>query len=427
MDRLPRKLHLPACGLLAGLMLSANASAQTFFIDDATVYTMGNPPLLQDADILVRNGQVSEIGRGLAQPADATLIEAFGRTVTPAFFAGITAMGLAEVTAEVSTTDQALQLEKMRPEFDVTPAYNPFSSVIPVTRIEGYGWTLLHASISGSIIGGQGRAVVLDGGYDSFVSAPVLFVGLGSSSNELAGNSRAAQFMLLNQALSEAGSPMNWTPDAVLTAAGRKALSRFTGGADNAGGVVVFAVDRASDILQVMAFARRNGLNAVINGGVEAWLVADQLAEEGVPVVLDPLVNLPYNFDQLGARLDNAAILHDAGVTIAFTGSTSPHNARRLRQAAGIAVAHGLPYEAALAALTSNPATIFGLDDTHGTLSPGSVASLVIWSGDPLEVTAVADEVLLNGKRIPMVSRQTLLRDRYLPPQPNKPRAYIHP
>jgi hypothetical protein len=409
--------------LLASLLAVFPAQAQTIFIDDATVYTMGTPPLIQDADILLRNGRVIELGRGLSAPADATLIEAFGRPVTPVLFAGITALGLEEISLEDSTVDQALQLEKMRPEFDVTPAYNPFSTSIPVTRIEGYGWTLLSASRSGSIIGGLGRAVALDGGFASFLSEPVLFIGLGAKTSTLSGHSRAAQFMLLKQAMAESRSAMAWSPDALLTAEGRRILAGFTGA-----GVVVFDVDRASDILQVLSFSSLYQMRAVISGGAEAWIVAEQLAEAGVPVVLDPLQNLPGSFDQMGARLDNAAILHDAGVTIAFTaGSDAPHNARKLRQAAGIAVANGLPYEVALAALTVNPATIFGLDETNGILSADSVANLVLWSGDPLEVTSIADTVILNGKKIAMVSRQTLLRDRYLPQNPPTRRAYIKP
>lgn len=409
---------------LATLLASSSTTAQTIFIDDATAYTMGTPPLVQDADILIRDGVIVELGRGLSAPPDATLIEAFRQPVTPVFFAGITALGLEEISLEKSTVDQSLAWDKMRPEFDVTTAYNPFSASVPVTRIEGYGWTLLSASRGGNIIGGLGRAVSLDGGYESFLSPPVLFIGLGAKTSELSGQSRAAQFMLLNQAMEESRSEvMTWSPDALLTAEGRRVLARFTGA-----GTVVFDVDRASDILQVLAFAERNNLGAVISSGAEAWMVAEQLAEAGVPVVLDPLRNLPGNFDQLGARLDNAAILHDAGVTISFTGeSDTPHNARKLRQAAGNAVANSLPYEAALAALTINPAEIFGLDPAYGTLAAGAPANLVIWNGDPLEVTTIAQSVVLNGRSIPMVSRQTLLRDRYLPQNPKTPRAYIKP
>ena len=92
---------------------------------------------------------------------------------------------------------------------------------------------------------------------------------------------------------------------------------------------------------------------------------------------------------------------------------------------AGNAVSYGLPHEAGLAALSSNPAKIFGVDNDHGSIERGKPANLVLWSGDPLEVTSVAEVVVINGVRIPMESRQTKLRDRYLPENPDMPRAYI--
>jgi imidazolonepropionase-like amidohydrolase len=207
----------------------------------------------------------------------------------------------------------------------------------------------------------------------------------------------------------------------LLTVAGRKALEAY-----KTGRIVVFNVDRASDILQVIEFSKRHGLNSVISGGTEAWMVADQLAEAGVPVLINALSNLPANFDQLGARMDNAAILNEAGVTIAFFGAGT-HQARKLRQIAGNAVANGLPYEAGLAAMTVSPVVIFTLGDEYGSIEENSIADLVIWSGDPLDVTAAADQVIIAGKTVEMISRQTLLRDRYLPVNSDMPHAYIKP
>ena len=187
---------------------------------------------------------------------------------------------------------------------------------------------------------------------------------------------------------------------------------------------MVFKVNRASDILQTIDFAQRHGFKAVIDGGAEAWMVAEELAAADVPVLLDPLVNLPGSFDSLGARLDNAALLYAAGVDIAFSGAES-HNARKTRQLAGNAVANGLPWEAGLAALTASPSAIFGVD--NGRLRQGAKADLVLWSGDPLEVTTAADAVIMGGRLDDMTSRQTRLRDRYLPESPARPRAYIKP
>ena len=143
---------------------------------------------------------------------------------------------------------------------------------------------------------------------------------------------------------------------------------------------------------------------------------ARELAAADIPVLLDPLADLPESFDSVGATLENAARLERAGVKIAFSfADPEPHNVRKLRQGAGIAVAHGLPWEAALAALTRNPAEIFGVADRNGSIERGRPADLVLWSADPLEVTTLADEVFIQGTRQPMRSRQTELRDRYLP------------
>jgi imidazolonepropionase-like amidohydrolase len=156
-------------------------------------------------------------------------------------------------------------------------------------------------------------------------------------------------------------------------------------------------------------------MKPIIASGAEAWVVAADLARERVPVLLDSLLALPSDFDHIGARLDNAALLNKAGVKIAFSQyDRASHNARKVRQLAGNAVAHGLPFDAALAGLTANAADIFGLGGTRGHIARGQVADLVLWSGDPLEVTSVADQVWIAGAAVTMQSRQTDLRDRYL-------------
>lgn len=408
--------------LIAAALLCCQplASAQTLLIREASVHTMTAAGVQAQQDVLLRDGRIAAIGRGLDAPAGAEVIAAAGRPLTPALFAGITALGLNEVNMVMPSVDSgATQIgsPEMRPEFTVIPAYNPHSSLIPITRIEGFGFSVLGATAAGSIIGGQGRAVLLDGGYDSFVGEPLLFVALGEGASELAGGSRAAQWMLLEQAVGESRSAPRAGDDALLTREGRAAMKQFL-----RNGTIVFSVNRASDIRQVLKFAEHHGFKAVIEGGAEAWMVADEIAAAGIPVLLDPLQNLPANFDLLGARLDNAALLQAAGVTIGFSGAGT-HHARKQRQVAGVAAANGLEHSAALAALTVNPARIFGLPG--GRVEVGAPADLVLWSGDPLEVSESADQVILGGKLQSMESRQTRLRDRYLARDPALPRAYL--
>jgi imidazolonepropionase-like amidohydrolase len=147
-------------------------------------------------------------------------------------------------------------------------------------------------------------------------------------------------------------------------------------------------------------------------------------------VFVDPLANLPEDFDQIGASLENAARLRRAGVEVGFTqGGDASHNARKIRQLAGNAVANGLPWDDGLAGLTRVPAETLGVAGELGTIAPGRRADLVLWSGDPLEVTTLAQQVWLDGRAIPMTSRQTELRDRYLREDGEAalPRAYPAP
>jgi imidazolonepropionase-like amidohydrolase len=174
---------------------------------------------------------------------------------------------------------------------------------------------------------------------------------------------------------------------------------------------VVFHVDRAADILAALAIAREFKLRPVIAGGAEAWKVATTLAAAKVPVIIFPLQQ-PSSFDALGAREDNAALLDKAGVAVGVsTGDT--HNARKLRQVAGNAVRSGLPYEAALAAITRVPAEALGMGARYGTLAVGKAANLVVWSGDPLEIGTQVLDVVIRGRRIPLKSRQSALLEKY--------------
>jgi hypothetical protein len=415
----------------------------TVLIRDATVHTMTAAGTLEHTDILISDGKIAAIGHGLDAPANAEIIAAGGRPVTPGLFGGIGHLGIEEIGEESTVDDYALKLGSMRPEFDVTMAFNPDSVVLGVNRIGGITFAMLAPSAeaggkgsSSTIIAGQGSMARLDGTLEP--AARALFVAVGGDANALSGGTRAAQFMLLQQAIAEVRAPKSLLPgDArLLTPGGRQALATYLEGGSPivpagdslasrsvvpAGGSlasrsVVFSADRASDIRQVIAFAKREKLHVAISGGAEAWRVAPELASARIPVILDPLDDLPDSFDAVGSTLENAARLQHAGVKIAFSfDDPAPHNIRKIRQAAGIAVAHGLSWDDALAAITRNPAEIFGVTAANGSLARGRPADLVLWSGDPLEVTTLADRVFIQGVAQSMHSRQTELRDRYLP------------
>ena len=422
--------------LTAALMLcmAGVAGAQDVLIRNARVHTATAQGTLEHADVLVSGGVIRAVGAGLLATPNAQVVDAKGLPLTPTLFGGITETGLEEVSGEKATVDGALGLGAgtkemtVRPEFDVTLAYNPDSVLIPVSRVEGIGWTLLGANTTegGSIIGGLGGVVRLDGSPDP-VGARVLFVSLGSDAANLTGSSRAAQWMLLDQLIDEVrGRIAPGSHAALLTPAGREVLARYLGG----GGRVMVNVQRAADIRQLLRWSARHNVRVAIAGGAEAWRLAPELAKAKVPVFVDPLANLPASFDQINATIENAARLQAAGVPVSFAQSgDASHNARKVRQLAGNAVSYGLPWEAGLAGLTRVPAEALGVGDRMGTIAPGKRADLVLWSGDPLEVSTVAMQVWLDGRAIPMRSRQTELRDRYLrnaasPEAGGMPRAY---
>lgn len=418
MRLLPRALLL-----IAGACVAPALFAQDLLIRNATVHTAAARGSLEHSDVLIQGGVIRAVGPGLSAPAGVAVVDAAGKPLTPALFGGITDIGIEEVSGESATVDSTLKLEDqpLRPEFDVTLAFNPDSVLIPVARLDGIGFTLLGANTGGGFIAGQGGVMRLDGSADP-VGPQALFIRLGASGAELTGTSRAAQWMLLEQMVSEArGRVPADSPHALLTPAGRATLARYLAGQ----GRIVVQVDRAADIRQLLRWAAREKIRIAIAGGAEAWRLAPQLAQAGVPVFVDGLGNLPSSFDQLGATLQNAARLKAAGVPVSFAQrDDASHNARKMRQLAGNAVANGLPWDDGLAGLTRVPAQALGVGDRLGTIEPGKLADLVLWEGDPLDVAHYAEQVWLGGRAMPMRSRQTDLRDRYQAPASAEPRAY---
>ncbi len=412
--------------ILFGLIAFASSvQAQNVLIKNATVHTAASQGTLNNTDVLVQGGIIRAIGKNLANPGNLHSIDAQGKPLTPGLFAGITEIGLEEISQEDSTVDANLNLkigesgliETLRPEFDVSRAYNPRSVLLGIARVGGMSFTALGTN--GALLSGQGAVMRLDGSYEPIAGKRIPFISIGSGKLEQSGASRAAQFMLLEQAFNEAKAP---TPgdERLLTSQGRRALN-----SEMLNARFFVSVNREADIRQVIKFAQQYNIRVALIGASEAWRVADLLAAAKIPVFIDAMEALPSSFEQLGTTLENAARLQRAGVSVSFiNGNDSSHNARKVRQIAGNAVANGLPWEAGLAGITSAPAKALGVDAQVGSIEIGKSADLVLWTGDPLDVSSTATAMWLAGKPTPLVSRQTLLRDRYLAPNTSLPRAY---
>ena len=181
---------------------------------------------------------------------------------------------------------------------------------------------------------------------------------------------------------------------------------------------LMLAVDRASDILRALEFAKAQRIKLIILGGAESWMVADTIRAAKVPVIVRPSLQQPGSFSSLASRDDLAAILTNKGVDVIISAGGWFLEVHRLRQEAGIAVAHGLSYKNAMQSITSLPARIFGLSKKTGSIESGKLADLVLWNGDPFENQSVAEQVWIAGQPQSLETRQKSLAKRYLKSSP---------
>lgn len=423
--------------LVAGLALAAaanaanTANAETVAITGATIHTMGPQGTIQNGTLVIENGKIRAVGASVPLPASVRRIDAQGKVVTPGLLDSYSQIGLVEVNAVEGSDDARSQDDRVTAAFNAADAINPRSILIPVNRVEGLTRVVAAPGTGKSLIAGQGGVIDLGGPGSYLVRSPVaMFAALGETGANLSGGARQDAMLRLREAFQ----------DTLDYAANRKAFEQGDRRSYSLSRLdlealipvvrgelpLVVAVDRASDIESTLRLARELHLKLILAGAAEGWMVARQIAEAKVPVLVNPLSNLPGSFESLGATLENPARLFKAGVTIAFmTGDA--HNSRNIKQAAGNAVAYGLPWDAALAAMTAVPARIWGIAGSYGTLEAGKDADVVIWDGDPLEVTSFPTAVFIRGRQIPMTSRQLELRDRYkdlkspLPPVYRKP------
>ena len=394
--------------------------AQTIAITGGTVYPVSGPKVA-DASVLIHDGRIVAVGTNVAIPSGATRIDAKGKWVTPGLIDGAGQLGLVEISVVPATREGSVQGDTIAAAFNVAEGINPASTLIPVTRIEGI--TTALAVPSGNLVSGQAVLIDLDGATieQMVVKSPVGIVAdLSESGKDDAGGSRAEIAARLRQVFRDALEYERRKTD--FGRAQMRPLAASAGDLEALlpvlhGRVSLIALaNRRSDIETALRLAKEFRLKLILAGAAEGWEIAGAIAAAGVPVLVEPMDNIP-GYDSLGIRYENAALLAKAGVTVALL-ETDTHQSRNLRQQAGNAVAYGMTWDQALRAVTLSPAEIFGVADRYGSLEPGKVANVVVWSGDPFEFTTGVEHVLIRGKEIPLKSRQTELFERYkkLPP-----------
>lgn len=423
---------------LLTLLLLAPASALAGPVaPDCTVITGTEAHLpdgpAQDIAVVLADGSIRALGAaivGLGEPADGGIewggrrcvwIDGADQVLTAGLVDSHSSVGLVEVSLEGGTRNgDAGGSDPVRAQVRITDGYNPLSSLIPIARREGITTSVLVPG-GGSFSGAAG-AVDLAGltqaeaVFDDTVALPA-HLSQGSAFSSRLGHLRAT----LAEARTYGESPSRWAsrgglradaPDAEALAALQPVLSRDL--------PLILEADASWQLEALARFATEERIRLVIEGAAEGWLVADALAEAGVAVVVHPTTYGPGSFSQLHARADNPALLAAAGVPVVI-GSFSAHFARILRQLAGNAVRGGMDHHGALAAITSTPADVFGLSG-RGRLRVGGVANVVLWTGDPLEITTDVVGVWIHGRQRTLETRQTRLFERYrvLPGSPTE-------
>ncbi|WEK40750.1 MAG: amidohydrolase family protein [Candidatus Brevundimonas colombiensis] len=442
-----RLSHILA-GAVAALALAAPALAQeAIAIVGGRILT--GTSVIENGTVVIRDGKIVSVGTGAA-PSGARIIDAVGKTVAPGFVAVDSGLAGTEVGSVRGTNELRNSANTLSAAFDISYGLDPWSFTLPVARLGGITRAVVvpqHPGSSGGHVhedetagagdGGYqtpglfaGQAAIINlagGGADILVKPRVAMVApFGEAGAAVAGGARGAQFVLFKETMAEvrlyARNKAAYDRAALrnlsLSRADLEALIPVA----NGNLPLIVTVHRASDIQQVLRLAREEGIKLILDGAEEGWLVAGDIAAAGVPVLLNPIDNLPSDFEMRAARMENAAALNAAGVLIAIKGNEgSTHRARDARYNAGNAVSHGLPYQAAIAALTVNPARIFGMAGQFGQIAPGSAGDVVVWSGDPLEPLSQPSVIFVNGVEQPLTSRPLLLRDRYRQQTPMPP------
>jgi imidazolonepropionase-like amidohydrolase len=411
--------RLAATLAAAATLLAADPlAAQTVAITGGKVYPVSGPPI-ENGTVLIRDGRIVAVGSAVTIPADARRVDATGKWVTPGIFNATTNLGLVEIGSVSETVDVSAHGagDGITPSLRVWDGFNPASPLLQVTRNDGI--TTVGLIPRGGMLGGQGAVITLGTGALSEVllkGPAAMFGDIGSKGPER-GASRAEVYQRLRAVLSEA---RDWPRRrSRFDANGSRPLAARPADLDALQPVLrgelplALDADRASDLLVALDIAREYGIKLALTSATEGWKVAEQIAAAKAYVLVGALNNIPRDFSTLGARQENAALLQAAGAQVIISGGADAFNARNVKYEAGVAVAFGLPWDAALRAVTLTPAEMYGVADRVGSLQPGRDATLVIWSGDPFELYTHADRVFVRGVEVQGPSRQDELMRRY--------------
>jgi imidazolonepropionase-like amidohydrolase len=435
------RLRSTRTALLFGCALFASpAHAETVIISNAKIVVGDGSAPIDYGLLVIDEGKITGVYDGrtvrIRFSPDARHIDAQGKWVTPGIFAGFSRIGLSEVDAVAGANDKSAGKSGFSAGLDVAPAIDPSRSAIAVNRTAGVTRAVVAPEASGNIFAGQGAIVDLGEGGDAVTKPRAFqFVEFGEDGGKNGGGRMAShvQFRAMLREAKEYGAGKGAFDDELLKAEDAKALLPVLRGETR----LLIHVEDANDMLQMIKLRQEfPALKMVFVGASEGWRVARQIAAAGIPVIASALNDLPAEFEQLAATQSNIGRMKAAGVKIAI-GMINDRDAHQLRysaQYAGNLVslgkvpgATGLSWDDAFAAISSGPADIMGVGEMLGSLKAGHIADIVIWDGDPLELSSAPEMVFIDGHQQSLDNRQKRLRDRYRTPQEGiLPKAYDH-
>ena len=410
-------------------------AAETIAITGGRVVVGDGSAPIEGGTVVIRDGKILAAGASVTIPAGARQIDATGKWVTPGVFAGFTRLGLAEVEAVNGTNDKSGGNSGFSAAIDVAPAIDPFRSPFAVNRAAGVTRAVVAPEAADNIFAGQGAIADLGADSNPVTKARAFqFAEFGEDGAASAGGSRAGTHLHFRAMLREAqdyAAGRGTFDDDLLKAEDAKALLSVLRGETR----LLIHVEGANDMLRLMELKREfPAIKVVFVGVSEGWRVARELAQAGIPVIASALNDLPATFEMLGATQSNIGRMKDAGVQVAIgmINDRDSHQLRYTTQYAGNIVslqyvpgATGLTWDEAFAAISSVPAEIMGVGDLLGSLKSGRAADVVVWDGDPLELSSAATKVIIDGVEQPLINRQNRLRDRYArPTEGDLPKAY---
>ena len=405
----------------------AKSQSGTFLLKNATLHTVTNGTM--KGDILIKDGKIAEVGTVNQAEAGSTTIECTGKHIYPGMIDGGTNLGLSEV-GSVSLTQDYRELGDFTPHMQALTAVNPNSVSIPVTRTNGV--TTIIAKTAGGLFPGTAALVNLHGYTPQQMYAGFKGVQMNFPSTGKRGRWDRRSAEDIKKDGDKALKKMNgiWKKakqyaaiDSAATALGKKrddynpqmdALLPVVNGESH----LMIEVNKDKDIKAAIKWVEENDVKAIFTGVSEGYRVLDELAKSGIPVVTGPVLSIP---GRASAAYDisykNPGLMQQAGIKVAIR-TNDTENVRNLPFNAGFAAAYGMGVEEALKAVTIIPAEIFGVSDQLGSLTKGKVANLFICDGDPFETKTQVENLFIEGYKVPIESRHTLLYDEFLKRDP---------